>query len=135
MSPQGSASPLKTALTEGATRRWLKSVAGSWIGLREAVVSRVLGRSRLGRKEAAWAYLFTLPWLIGFLLLRVMPFIVSAVMSLYQWRGQRTPRYVGLGNYEWILTKDALFRKALQVTGSYALLAVPLAPSLSIRLS
>lgn len=111
---------------DGFAQRSPASVSRAWSRLTEAVLSRVLGRSRLGRKEAAWAYLFTLPWLIGFLLLRVTPFIVSAVMSFYQWRGYGTPRNVGLSNYEWILTKDALFRKALQVTGSYALLAVPL---------
>ena len=53
----------------------------------EAALSVLLGRSRLGRKEAIWAHIFTLPWLIGFLLLRVGPFIVSAVMSFYRWRG------------------------------------------------
>jgi multiple sugar transport system permease protein len=47
-------------------------------------------------------------------------------MSFFAWRGYGQPRFVGLYNYQWILTKDRLFRKALQVTGSYALLAVPL---------
>ena len=92
----------------------------------DAILGTVLGRSRLARKEASWAYLFCLPWLVGFLVLRVGPFVVSAVMSLFQWRGYGQPRFVGLYNYEWILTKDRLFRTALRVTGSYALLTVPL---------
>jgi len=92
----------------------------------EAVLSRFLGRSRLGRKEAMWAHIFTLPWLIGFLLLRVGPFIVSAVMSFYRWRGYGSPRFVGLYNFNWILTKDRLFRKALEVTARYASLTVPI---------
>jgi len=97
----------------------------------DVVLGKVLGRSRLARKEASWAYLFCLPWLAGFLMLRVGPFVVSAVMSLFQWRGYGQPRFVGLYNYEWILTKDRLFRTALRVTGSYALLTVPLGILLS----
>lgn len=97
-----------------------------WSSLREAVVTAVLGRGRLGRKEAAWAYLFSLPWILGFLLLRVGPFVVSAVMSFFAWRGYGKARFVGLHNYRWILTNDRLFRKALEVTGSYALMSVPL---------
>lgn len=92
----------------------------------ESVRTLLLGRSRIARQEALWAYIFMLPWLIGFLLLRIGPFVVSAVMSVFEWRGYGAAQFVGLYNYHWIFNHDRLFRQALSVTASYAVLAVPL---------
>lgn len=92
----------------------------------EGLRTLLLGRTRLARQEALWAYIFMLPWLAGFLLLRIGPFVVSAVMSVFEWRGYGPATFVGLYNYEWIFTNDRLFRQALQVTSSYAVLAVPI---------
>ena len=51
--------------------------------LSEKVLSFVLGKGRLNRGDALAGYLFSLPWLFGFLMLIIGPFIVSAVMSFY----------------------------------------------------
>ena len=85
-----------------------------------------LGVDRLNRKDALWGYIFSAPWLIGFLLLTIGPFIVSAFMSFYKWPGYGPIRWVGLHNYSWILTKDLLFRQSLNVTFTYVFSAVPI---------
>lgn len=91
----------------------------------EAVLSFFLGRDRLNRRDAAWGYVFSAPWVVGFLLLFIGPFVVSAVMSFYRWPGFGPAKAVGIHNYRWIFTKDLLFRQSLKVTFSYVLTAVP----------
>ncbi len=92
----------------------------------ESVLAFVLGKNRLNRKDALWAYVFTTPWLIGFLLLTIGPIIISSVMSFYNWHGFGVPRFVGLHNYRWIFTHDDLFRKSLSVTFTFVGTAIPL---------
>ena len=82
--------------------------------------------SRERRKEAITGYLFISPWLIGFLLLFVRPIIISFVLSFTQWNIVGTPVWVGLDNYQQILTSDARFQKAVQVTLTYAAFYLPL---------
>ncbi len=89
-------------------------------------ISFFLGRDRLNRVDALWGYIFALPWLVGFLLLTFGPFIVSLVMSFFEWRGFGPARFMGLYNYRWIFGNDRLFYKALEVTFSFALMSVPL---------
>ncbi len=82
--------------------------------------------SRERRKEAITGYLFISPWLIGFLLLFVGPIIISFVLSFTRWNIVGTPVWVGLDNYQQILTSDARFQKAVQVTLTYAAFYLPL---------
>jgi multiple sugar transport system permease protein len=92
----------------------------------EAVYRFFLGRDRLNRADAVWGYLLSLPWLFGIILLVAGPFIVSLVMSLFEWRGFGPAEFVGLYNFEYIVTRDRLFRRALEVTFSFVLMSVPL---------
>jgi multiple sugar transport system permease protein len=92
----------------------------------ESFLSFFLGKDRLNRNDAMWGYIFSAPWLIGFLLLTIGPFVVAAVMSFYKWPGYGPVRFVGLHNYRWIFTKDVLFRDSLRVTFSFVFSAVPL---------
>lgn len=92
----------------------------------DTVYSFLLGKDRLNRSDAVWAYIFCLPWLIGFLMLTVGPFVVSAVMSFFEWRGFGKATFRGFYNYEWIFTRDRLFRKALDVTFTFTGMSVPL---------
>lgn len=91
----------------------------------EALYRRLLGRDRLNRSDALWGYLLSMPWLIGILLLVVGPFVVSLFMSFFEWRGFGAAEFTGLINYRIILTQDRLFRRALEVTLSYAVIALP----------
>jgi multiple sugar transport system permease protein len=69
-------------------------------------------------------YLFILPWLIGLIVFTLGPFIASLYLSFTDWRILGAPRWVGLDNYERILTADPLFRKTLGNTVYYAIFHV-----------
>lgn len=71
-------------------------------------------------------YLFILPWLLGLVLLRLGPMIISLYMSLMEWDLFRPPQFVGLANYERLLTADPLFWRSLGNTAYYVGGRVPL---------
>jgi len=78
------------------------------------------------RREALEGYLGISPWVIGFFFLTVGPMLVSVYFSLTQWDIVSVPKWVGLANYRKLFTDDPLFYKALQVTFTYVVMAVPL---------
>lgn len=70
--------------------------------------------------------LFVLPFLLGVLLFKLFPFVMSFALSFTQYDLMEPPTYVGLDNYREMLSDDPLFRKSLGVTLLFAVLAVPL---------
>ena len=76
-------------------------------------------------REALNGYLFTSPWVLGFLIFVVGPMIGLIWLSSQRWDLIGDPRSVGLRNYERLLT-DRLFHKSLEVTVIYGLGRVPL---------
>ncbi|NLJ38657.1 MAG: sugar ABC transporter permease [Candidatus Atribacteria bacterium] len=80
--------------------------------------------SRLRIKENLWGYLFILPWLIGFILLWGGPVVSSFIISLYNWTILDPPKWLGLKNYQRLIT-DQLFWQSLKVTGIYIIIVVP----------
>lgn len=91
----------------------------------ERIYRIVLGRDRLNRSDALHGYLFCIPWIVGFAVLTIGPFVVSLVMSFFEWRGYGPPQFVGTYNYEWMFGGDKLFGQALTVSSTYAALVVP----------
>ena len=71
-------------------------------------------------------YLYILPWIIGFLLLQLIPLINSFWYSFTQFQLLGDPEFLGLANYKKIFTADATFLQSLKVTFYYVLIAVPL---------
>ena len=71
------------------------------------------------------AYVFLLPWLIGFFFLAIGPILISLILSFTKYDMVSDPRWVGLAQYEYMFTKDARFVKSLQVTMTYVVLSVP----------
>jgi oligogalacturonide transport system permease protein len=71
-------------------------------------------------------FLFVLPFVLGVLLFKLFPFVMSFALSFTQYDLIDPPQFVGLRNYEELATADPLFRKSLGVTLLFALLAVPL---------
>ncbi|MBN1964570.1 MAG: sugar ABC transporter permease [Anaerolineae bacterium] len=78
------------------------------------------------RREALAGYLFISPWLIGFILFFAGPIIASFLLSFTRWNIVGDPQWVGLQNYERIFTTDPNFKKAVQVTLTYAAFYIPL---------
>jgi oligogalacturonide transport system permease protein len=71
-------------------------------------------------------FLFVLPFVLGVLLFKLFPFVMSFALSFTQYDALDPPVYVGLQNYRELALDDPLMRKSLGVTLTFALLAVPL---------
>jgi len=76
-------------------------------------------------REALTFYLFTTPWLVGFILFTVGPIIASLGLSFTDYDIMLPPALVGLGNYREIFA-DPLFYTSLYNTFYIVFLAVPL---------
>ena len=70
-------------------------------------------------------FAFVIPWLIGFLIFKLYPFIASLVYSFYDYNLFQSAVFAGWNNYKDILT-DPLIIKAFVQTFKYAFITVPL---------
>jgi oligogalacturonide transport system permease protein len=71
-------------------------------------------------------FLFVLPFVLGVLLFKLFPFVMSFALSFTQYDVMDPPVFVGLQNYRELAFEDPLFAKSLGVTLWFAVLAVPL---------
>jgi len=76
--------------------------------------------------EAVAGWISISPWLIGFLVFTGFPLLASLYFSFTKYDVIRSPEWIGLANYQRLLTDDRLFPLALRNTFTYALMAVPL---------
>jgi multiple sugar transport system permease protein len=89
-------------------------------------------RLSLVKKEAIFGYIFILPWIIGFLVLRFGPMLASLVLSFTEYAIISAPVFVGLANFIKMFTNDPSFVDALRVTLTYAIFAVPTGMAISL---
>jgi multiple sugar transport system permease protein len=82
-------------------------------------------------RDTAAFFLFASPWLVGFILLTVVPMLSSLFISFTKWNVLSPPKWAGLGNYSTMIN-DPLFYKSLQVTFVYTFFSVPINIILSI---
>ncbi|MGC4105380.1 MAG: sugar ABC transporter permease [Thermomicrobiales bacterium] len=82
--------------------------------------------SGLQRMERFWGVALALPAILGFLIFTLGPVIASFGISLTDWNIYGDASFIGFANYREMLTEDALFRKSLGVTLTYASISVPL---------
>lgn len=100
-----------------------------------AVVERpAKGRSTHQRRETVAALAFISPWIVGFLVFTAGPMIVSLGLSLTEYNVISPPRFVGLANYQQLLT-DPRLGLSLGNSFYYALLHVPLTIILALSLA
>lgn len=69
--------------------------------------------------------LFILPFILGFLLFTLYPFVSSFILGMTDYNGISQTKFTGLDNYISMLT-DESFRNAFAVTMKYVLILVPL---------
>ena len=69
---------------------------------------------------------YVLPWVIGFLIFQLYPFVMSLYYSFTNYNMIKAPVWVGLNNYIRIFTKDKYFFNSIRVTLLYVLMAVPM---------
>jgi len=95
-----------------------------------AATWRVAG-ARKGRgwrrlKKDLTGYAFVAPWVVGFLWFSLYPFLASMYLSLTDYYIGSPAVYVGTTNFQRMFTTDRLFKIAVRVTLTYAVMAVPL---------
>jgi multiple sugar transport system permease protein len=86
-------------------------------------------------RENLTGYLFISPWLIGFFVFTLWPFLRSFYLSFCNYNIVQPPKFIGLANYQMMLFNDELFYKSLWVTLRYALVAVPLTLVVGVALA
>lgn len=79
-------------------------------------------------------YLFASPWLIGFFIFTLGPFIAAFWISLHSWDILTPMKFIGINNYK-ILLADPLFWKSLRVTLVYSFAGLPLQLGLALLLA
>lgn len=66
------------------------------------------------------------PWIVGFLMFQLYPFLASLYYSFTDYAMLGKPNWVGLSNFITILTKDRDFWSTMRITLIYVFIAVPL---------
>lgn len=77
-------------------------------------------------KSEAWGLGLASPWIIGFLLFTLGPFLASLYFGFTNYDAIRPPVWIGLGNYQRMLFEDKHFWLSFNNTLYYTVLSVPL---------
>jgi len=80
----------------------------------------------MNKMDRMAGYVFLLPWLLGFLLLTLIPLGYSFYYSLTNFNLLSDPSFVGFSNYVKMFTRDYHFFNAVRVTFVYVFVSVPL---------
>jgi raffinose/stachyose/melibiose transport system permease protein len=91
--------------------------------------SRRTSRSRKAPRETLLGFLFVLPALAIYVLFVLLPLALTVQYSLYRWDGFDVPTWVGLSNYETVLTDPDLLNtifNALRLIFFFSLIPVTL---------
>ncbi|QJU17913.1 sugar ABC transporter permease [Blautia pseudococcoides] len=77
------------------------------------------------KREARNFYIYTAPWLIGFLVLTLYPILYSFYLMFTNMNLTGIGEFVGLDNWKYAFTDDTLFRRAFLNTLKYVFMFVP----------
>jgi multiple sugar transport system permease protein len=77
------------------------------------------------RREAAWAYLFIAPQMVGLIAFALLPTVAVVALSFTQWDLIRPIQWVGLANYHSQFS-DPLFWQALLHTIYFTVVSIPI---------
>ena len=79
-----------------------------------AIAPQAPRRRRLVRAETVAGYLFIAPWIVGFVVMTLGPFVASFALSFTKWELLGAAEWVGLRNYEQMFVHDPRFWLSLQ---------------------
>ena len=82
-------------------------------------------RRRQGFFKRNMGLIYISPWILGFLLLQLYPFVASFCYSFTNYNMFSKPQFVGLANYIRLFTVDPDFWNSLTATLKYAAMTVP----------
>jgi multiple sugar transport system permease protein len=71
------------------------------------------------------AYLFMVPWLVGILVLGIIPIISSLYFAFTDYNMISSPKWAGIKNFTQMF-QDTMFLRSIRVTFTYVFLGVPL---------
>jgi multiple sugar transport system permease protein len=91
-------------------------------------------RRRASRNEARAGLLFALPWIFALVTFTLLPLVLTFAMAQSRIEITGAPAYVGLQNYEQLMTDPAFWRSA-QNTLTFAIILVPLKLVLALVLA
>ncbi|WP_425824991.1 carbohydrate ABC transporter permease [Streptomyces fractus] len=84
-------------------------------------------------REKQWpAYVFLSPWMIGAVVLTLVPMAVSLYLSFTDYNLFDPPKWIGLRNYTDMLTDDPRYWRSVGTTMLYVVVAVPLKLGLAL---
>jgi multiple sugar transport system permease protein len=83
-------------------------------------------RRPLSNEHNLTAYVFLLPWLIGFFCLTLGPMLGSLYFSFTRYNLLSPPQWIGISNFVSIFTEDQTFKNSISLTFQYVFLSVPL---------
>lgn len=84
-------------------------------------------------RERQWpAYVFLSPWMVGAVVLTLVPMAVSLYLSFTDYNLFDPPHWVGLRNYREMLTEDPRYWRSVGTTMLYVVVAVPLKLGLAL---
>lgn len=78
------------------------------------------------RKRDMAAFVFIMPWIVGFLMFQAVPFITSFYYAFTDLSMLKEPNWVGLENFKDIFLFNRDFKNSLKVTLIYVVFSVPL---------
>lgn len=81
---------------------------------------------RLRDNEHLTGYVFTSPFVLGFLIFTLYPVLSSLYYSFTDYNLMEAPNWLGLNNYKRMFMEDDKIGKSFQVTFTYVLASVPL---------
>jgi len=101
----------------------------------KAIVSHRRGLAGTAqRKQGKVAHLFLLPWLLGLVLITLVPLAASLYLSFTDYNLLSSPNFIGLGNFSEMFS-DVRFWHAVVVTIKYVLISVPLQLAFALLLA
>ncbi|GAA2403109.1 ABC transporter permease subunit [Streptomyces coeruleofuscus] len=87
-------------------------------------------RPKREREGAAWVFLS--PWVLGAIVLTLLPMAVSLYLSFTDYDLFNPPQWVGLRNYVQMFTEDPRYWRSVVTTVTYVVIAVPLQLALAL---
>lgn len=91
-------------------------------------------KSKINKRESLRFLLWISPWLIGFVVLTLIPLIGSFYISFTEWKIISDPVWVGLENYKDLIGDEVLI-KSLKVTFTYCAMTIPVSMTLSFGIA
>lgn len=84
------------------------------------------GLTKRELREEIEAYLFLLPWIVGFIAFTIGPMLASLLLALSDYQIVKPPQFIGLANFERVFLQDVRFWDSLRITSIYTVASVPL---------